>query len=221
MKFSFTLFSSILAASLLLATSAQAAQKKAIDARRTLFVPVAQMILTLEAPKNMCFVDQTSPTENALFKSFATKDGQVLLAVFADCNSLMNAGTLSGANSPQYNAGTISWMNPLIGETTSLNRTDYLDMREASFQQYALNDIAGFQPDQMVHRTENNVSLGLSGELDVNFQKFKSTVVLSTTSIRNIPLQVMFRTSGEKMMQLENIYPLMDKFITQQITLNE
>ncbi|MFH1159161.1 MAG: hypothetical protein V1721_09845 [Pseudomonadota bacterium] len=36
------------------------AAKKPIDYRQTIFVPVGQKTLMLEAPQGMCFLDQTS-----------------------------------------------------------------------------------------------------------------------------------------------------------------
>lgn len=214
----------IIIGSLMLGLHAQAA-KKATDFRRTLVVPVGQIKLLLEAPRGMCFIDQSSARENTLYRDVAEmvtkKSDQVLLAIFSACDSLANLGNSFVVKNPTLNVGTVSWLNPSIGERTGLSRQDYLDMREASFHQYVGNSANGLHLDTAVHRTDKNVSLGMTGELDIKFEKFKTAAVLTTTSIRQVPIEVMIRYTGDKLTSLDNIYPLMDKFIAQQIALNE
>lgn len=204
------------------------AARKPVDFRRTLFVPVGQETLILEAPLGMCFLDQTSHAEGTLYKTFAgvvdRVGGQVLLAVFAGCDALANLGYKPGPgddNTPPLNTGTVTWMNPSIGATTTLTRPDYLDMREASFLQYAGNAAAGLFLDENVHRTENNVSLGLSVEKIPQSKMVKKAAVLATTTLRHIPIEVVIHYAREAPMTMEDYYPLMDKFIAQQIALNE
>ncbi|MFH1157434.1 MAG: hypothetical protein V1721_00895 [Pseudomonadota bacterium] len=211
-----------------LAFSATAlAAKKPIDYRRTLFVPVGQKTLMLEAPQGMCFLDQTSSSEGLIHKTFSDliqkKGDQVLLAVFADCNSLANYGGTVGLSEILFNTGVVTWMNPSIGESTPMSRQDYLDMREASFRQYAENGAGGLgiRLDENTHRTESNVSLGMSGEVVTPFEKFNSTGVLATTTLRHIPIEVMLRFTRKDPPPIESLYPLMDKFMAQQIALNE
>jgi len=203
------------------------AAKKSIDFRRTLFVPVGQKTLMLEAPKNMCFLDQTSYSEGLIHKTFSDliqkKGDQVLLAVFADCNDLANYGGTIDISEILFNTGVITWMNPSIGESTTMSRQDYLDMREVSFRQYAEDgaDGLGILLEENTHRTESNVSLGMTGKVDMITGKFDSTGVLATTTIRQIPIEVMIRYTRKNPPSVEILYPMMDKFMAQQIALNE
>ena len=175
------------------------AEKKPIDSRRTLFVPVGQKTLMLETPPNMCFLDQTSKKEGLIHQTFSNliqKTGeQVLLAVFADCNSLANYGGTVSLSEILFNTGVITWLNPSIGESTSMSRQDYLDMREASFRQYAEKGAGGLGIllDEHTHRTESNVSLGMTGSVKMQFEEKESSSVLATTTIRHIPIEVMLR----------------------------
>lgn len=203
------------------------AAKKPIDFRRTLFVPVGQKTLMLEVPHGMCFLDQTSRSEGLIHKTFSDliqkKGEQVLLAVFADCNSLANYGGTVSTSEILFNTGIVTWMNPSIGETTSMSRHDYLDMREASFRQYAENGAGGLGIilDENTHRTESNVSLGMTGEVAMQMGKVDSTGILATTTIRRIPIEVMIRYTRKDPPSIESLYPMMDKFMAQQIALNE
>ena len=203
------------------------AAKKSIDFRRTLFVPVGQKTLKLEAPKGMCFLDQTSYSEGLIHKTFSDliqkKGDQALLAVFADCNSLANYGGTVDISEILFNTGVVTWMNPSIGETTAMSRQDYLDMREVSFRQYAEDGAGdlGILLEENTHRTESNVSLGMTGKVNMTKGKFDSTGVLATTTIRNIPIEVMLRYTRKNPPSIENIYLIMDKFMAQQIALNE
>ncbi len=212
------------AAIITLALPAHAAQKP-VDFRRTVFVPVAQKMLTLEAPKSMCFLDQATYAEDMLFQAFAgevrQKSGQFLLAVFMDCNDLANSTGWDSPDGTLPNVGLVTWMNPAIGETTPLNRQDYLDMREASFLQYAANSADGLVPDKTVHRSENSVSLGMTGTVGSQTPQIKSTAMISTTALRHIPIEVTLRYTGTAPPALDKVYPLMDKFMAQQIALNK
>ena len=203
------------------------AEKKPIDSRRTLFVPVGQKTLMLETPPNMCFLDQTSKKEGLIHQTFSNliqKTGeQVLLAVFADCNSLANYGGTVSLSEILFNTGVITWLNPSIGESTSMSRQDYLDMREASFRQYAEKGAVGLgiRLDDNMHRTGSNVSLGMTGMVKIKSEEKESSSVLATTTIRRIPIEVMLRYTRKNPPSVENLYIMMDKFMAQQIALNE
>ena len=208
-------------------SAAAFAEKKPIDSRRTLFVPVGQKTLKLETPQNMCFLDQTSKKEGLIHQTFSNliqKTGeQVLLAVFADCNSLANYGGKVSLSEILFNTGVVTWLNPSIGESTSMSRHDYLDMREASFRQYAEKGAGGLgiQLDEHTHRTESNVSLGMTGMVKMQFEEKKSSSVLATTTIRHIPIEVVLRYTRKDPPSIESLYSMMDKFMAQQIALNE
>jgi len=197
------------------------------DYRRTLFVPVGQKTLVLEAPQGMCFLNESRPFEEAMYNGFQgalqKKGGdRILLAVFAACNGVANLTVTSGANDIHLNYGVVTRLNQPAGET----RQDYLDMRASAFPQYVLNSPA-YSPklrlDKAVHRTEYGVSLAMSGEIETGTEseKQQGVVILAATTIRHMPIEFMFRAAGKKLPVPEKIYLAMDTFIAQQIALNE
>lgn len=208
-----------------LGLSAAAAARTPLDDRRTLHLAVAQRQLVLEAPKNMCFLDRSDYSENMLFTAieaaFREKSNRVLLAVFVDCIGLANLGGEASPDDLQLNAGTVAWLNPTIGETTTLPRPDYLDMREASFRQYAAALAPGLKLDERPRRTETSVLIGMSGEVKIDYQLRKVSGVLATTSLHDVPLEVMLSYTDIKAPPLEQLRPLMDKLMAQQVALNE
>jgi hypothetical protein len=202
--------------------------KPAQNARRTLFVEIGQKKLRLEAPKKMCFLDRTSPLQEKIFLLLSTavekRHDQVLLGVFMACDGIMSPEDwLNG----MPDAGFVTWLNPSIGETTPMNRQDYLDMREASFPQYAKSRALGLALDKAVHRNAYNVSLGVSDEQPaVDGIRHKSTNVLSTTILRHIPVEVTLHYTGDiyagkAPLEFPEAYAAMDKLMAQQISLNE
>lgn len=209
--------------------SAQAADAKDLrESRRTLFVPVGQITLAFEAPAGMCFMDQTTPFESAMYKAFRSvvqkKNNQVLLAVFSACDNIASLdGKMNTRNIP-LNSGIITWMNPSIGDTTALEKTEYLDMRESSLIPYIKGSALfrpGFFIDSAPHRTEHNVSIGLDGAITRNGEKSKTSVVLATASLRHIPIEVTLRFTEKEPLPLKEIYRMMDKFMAQQAALNK
>lgn len=214
------IFSAVLAGFSLTAV----ADANPLDFRRTLFVPVAQKMLVLEAPLEMCFLDQTSYVQGLLFKTFSDefkkKGDQVLLAAFMDCIDVVNASGSANADGVLPNVGLVTWMNPAIGDFTPMALQDYLDMREASFLQYAENSADGLHLDKTVRRTENGVSVGMDGEFQGEYQKIKKTAIIATTVLRHVPIEVSFRYSGSEPPALDKLYPLVDKFLAQQLVLN-
>ncbi|MBI3440844.1 MAG: hypothetical protein HY052_03405 [Proteobacteria bacterium] len=216
-----------LVAGLLLSVSAPAAQNP-IDYRRTLFVRAGQKTLVFEAPQRMCFLDKTQPFESALYNAFQGQvqknNDRVLLAVFSDCDAIASLGGASGTNNIPLNSGTISWLAQSVGETTPLDRGDYLDMRGSSLPQYLKNSpvySSQLKLDETTHRTPENVSLGMSGEMRTSYEKQHGIVVIATTTLRHMPIETMIRFTGKNAATLEKTYQLMDKFMMQQIALNE
>ena len=158
------------------------------------------------------------------FSNLIQKKGdQVLLAVFADCNNLANYGGTVSLSEILFNTGVVTWLNPSIGESTPMSRQDYLDMREASFRQYAEKGAGGLGIllDEHTHRTESNVSLGMTGMVKMQFEEKDSSGVLATTTIKHIPIEVMLRYTRNDPPSIESLYTMMDKFMAQQIALNE
>lgn len=206
------------------------------DARRTLFVPVGVEKIVLEAPQTMCFLDQTQPQEGLLFRQMAEEslaEGKnVLLAVFAPCYAIAGIGS-TGSLEILKSMGTVTWGNPLIGERTPLERTDYLDMREdgykdhikssmgAWFESYGATDPEKYRIENRIRRNDNSVSLGFISDVEINYERFKGVGVAATTTLRNFPIEVMIRTTEKHEMSLDRLHGAMDEFLAQQIALNE
>ena len=193
------------------------------NARRTLFVEVAERKLRLEAPKKMCFIDRTaSLTQEKIYNLLSAmaekRRDQVLLAVFMNCTGISSPDDWSDG---MPDAGFITWLNPSIGETTPMNRQDYLDMREASFPQYAKTREAGLTPDKAVHRNADNVSLGMTVGEQEHGLRDNSITVISTTVLQHMPVEITLHYAGDTPPKLKDVYAMMDKLMAQQIALNE
>ena len=192
-------------------------------ARRTLFVEVGQEKLRLEAPEKMCFVDRTaSPMQEKIYikvSALAEKlRDQVLMAVFMNCNGFTSPDDWTNG---MPDAGFFTWMNPAIGPVTTMSRQDYLDMREVSFPQYVKNRETDSRLDKAVHRNGDNVSLGLTRGGQKGDMEDRSTTVLSTTTVRNVPIEATLHYAGDMPPSTKEVYPIMDKLMEQQIALNE
>lgn len=219
---------SILALAALIAVPADAAQHS--DGRRTLSLLVDQKAFVFEAPLGMCFLSGTNQQEAGLIEFFREqaegRGGQVMLAAFASCDAV--SGLPSGSNATgediRYNAGTISWLNPLIGPETRMPRSDYLDMRESALVSYADTSplrAPGLVPNRESHRTENGVSVAMLGDIEIEGIKKRGSSVLATTAVRGMPFEFTMQYSGAGAPTEEKIYALADKFMAQQIALNE
>ncbi len=239
----------ILAASVLAVMTgavATAATMNPVDYRRTLFAPVGQEMLMLEAPRGMCFLDNTKYVESSVYKVMAAierKKGKgVLLGIFAPCDGIANIGN-AASGSAVMTAGTITWLNPSIGEKTKLERHDYLDMREASFKDDVRRavtlennikireagendpkpaDIEDFDFDTGVKRTDAGLWLGYVHEIHFADEKIETVSVSGTTSLRHFPIEVNVHiNSKQDGYDLTQTHELMDKFMAQQVALNE
>ena len=207
---------------------AKTATKHIQDTRRTLFVEVAQRKLRLEAPVKMCFLDRTSPVQQGVYltlSSLVERHGdQVLLGVFMQCDNITSPQSWQDG---MPNVGFITWMNPAIGETSTMSRADYLDMREASFPKYAKGRDIGSKPDKAVHRNEKDVSLAFTDEgPGQDGTKKKSTSIVAATLIKHIPIEITLHLTGDAAANKEapkfpEAYAMIDELIAQQITLNE
>ncbi len=196
------------------------------DSRRTLFVEIARKKLTLEAPLGMCFIDRTIPVQETAYNMMASEaernDDQVMLAAFMACSGLNDPDSWSNG---LPDSGYITWLNPAVGRTTPMSRQDYLDMREAHFKHYAENRALSLTPDKKLHRTADNVSLGLTGkEGDVGLSR-QGTMVISTTTVGHVPLEITLHYVTDDFEAvpptIEELYAEMDKLVAQQIALNE
>jgi hypothetical protein len=196
------------------------------DPRRTLFAVVQQHKLALEAPVGMCFLDQTDPRQAmsyAVLASMAERNNdQVLLGAFMACDAVNDPGVW---NEGLPGFGLVTWLNPSIGPRTAMSRQDYLDMRESYFMQYVKARAVTLTPDKKVHRNGDNVSLGLTGREGDPVLRRSGTVIVSTTTLDHIPVEVTLHYSGggygaAPLPLPAELYPVMDKLMAQQIALN-
>lgn len=232
-------------------TVALAASPKPEDYRRTLFAPVGQDMLILEAPKGMCFLDTSKYTEGALFRLMAAVEARkglgVLLGVFSPCTDIANIG--NGPHGEKVmSAGSVVWLNPSVGEKTPMEKSDYLDMREPTWKQDVQNQITQMQSmekdlkkmseggaviaampgdledyvfEDSVRRTQDGVSIGYSHEIDTGYDKTKTISVVATTSLRQHPVEIALRLNAEEGYDMERAHALMDKLVAQQSALND
>lgn len=211
---------------------ALAAKPNPIDYRRSLFVPVGQKMLVMEAPKGMCFLDPSQYGERKAYerlKDMAEKQGKdVFLGAFAPCLTVAGYGVSGNFDLDLLNAGTVTWLNPSVGEQTPLDRKEYLDGRAPSFRKSvetafkaaaAPNDKYTF--DETPRVSENGMSLGFTADIKMEDVLYKSAGVVATTSLRHIPIEVMIRYTQKERHDREKIQRLADKFLAQQIALNE
>jgi hypothetical protein len=147
---------------------------------------------------------------------------QVMLGAFMACNQV-NDPDVWNDGLPGF--GYVTWMNPAIGVRTPMSRQDYLDMREAYFPQYVKSRAAVLTPEKKVHRNSDNVSLGLSGKEGDPALHRSGTVIVSTTTLDHIPIEITLHYAGggygmPPLIQPAELYPVMDKLMAQQIALN-
>lgn len=128
-----------------LAAPALAGEPDPVYHRRTLFAPVGQKTLILEAPLGMCFMDQTFYQERGITEDvqdiFDETNGGRLVGIFAPCMDI--AAFDAGSGNPLNVSGIVTWLNPEIGEETTLERPDYLDMQETKFRDYLDKNLGG------------------------------------------------------------------------------
>lgn len=137
------------AALLLTASMAEAAVPKkknpVFDSRRTLFATVGQTTMVFEAPKGMCFMDESRTTEGALLKGLkdsARHSGGLLIAVFADCKELAGVGVVDSSDSfVLKRKGTITWSDPNRPPPKKMQRKEYVDLKAPTFREDAWNDM--------------------------------------------------------------------------------
>jgi hypothetical protein len=197
-------------------TSAQA-QPKTADVPYTLSLTVGETNLQFAPPEKMCFLDRTAVAQNSVYLMLSgaveKNQDEMVLAVFMPCDNVSALDTPDG----QTDLGFIAW-NAQAGDSTRLNRQDYLDMREASFPQYAKSRNLGTASDKAVHRTPYDVALALTDEEGGR----KSIVVIATTTLRHVPVEITVRyANNEKVSNFQQAYAEMDKIIEEQIKLNE
>lgn len=207
-----------------LCAGAYAEKADPLQYRRTLFVPIAQKMMVFEAPVGHCFLDRTIPAEEVLFQSFAAaakKEGKMQLAIFAPCRDVANLGyDITGLMS----IGGISWLHPLVGEKVS-SRGEYLAHMQGVFEKRVEKEAVGkyraYQMEEAAHHTAQALSIGLSADIKTESATYKVADMIATTSIRNLPLEIILRKGGEEQPDIAALMPLIDTMVAQQIALNE
>jgi len=193
------------------------------DPRRTLHAAVGQKSIVLEAPAGMCFLDRTgSATQRSSFAAIGgiteARGDQMVIGVFMPCE-LNPQEWLE--RMPDF--GTVSWVSSLDKDKTKLTRTEYLDMRESYFVSYA-QTAAGenYKPEgKKPHRDKDSVSLALSGEETTQAGgKQKVVAVYTTTTLRDVPIEISSYYGDEKLPPVDELYNRAGKLVAQQIALN-
>ncbi len=195
-----------------------------LPARRTLFVSAWNTRLKLQAPEYMCFVDPTmaAQAENwQNMKGFAEQNNdQVLLAGFMDCGQI--DGVVSWKEGmPNY--GIVTWLDPAIGAKTKMSREHYLDMREASFRNYAQTRFPGLKAEN-VHRTANDVAVILTGNAQSPSGDpgvaHPAAAVVATTTLRHVPVEFTLYYTGQYVPDKAALANIADTFARQMVRLN-
>lgn len=196
-----------------------------LSTRRTLFAPFGQEMVHLEAPIGMCFLDETDPTEagalNLLREELKANSKQTLVAAFADCMQIAAIGKGADGND-MGDIGIVTWLNDK-GEKADVDMASYLDMREATLPNHTRAGLAGYLKPQLdeLRRSENGVMQGFNAETEIAYQTFKTIGVTSATLLKGFPIDFMMTHTAKKPEKdLEELYVLMDKFLAQQVALN-
>jgi len=205
---------------------AAAEARQPIDYRRTLFAPLGDRTLLFEAPQGMCFLDESKYSEGMVLshmQRLGRAEGErTVVAVFADCYKLSSLG--SSGEADLLDIGTISWMNPFVGEKSPLPRPDYLDMREVTLRDLTAHSLRRYSLanlDPETRRTDELVAIAYDAQLKLEQDKYQTVGIVVATLIQDFPIDILFtHTSKEPEKDRSALYSLMDKFVTQQIALN-
>lgn len=234
------------------------------DWRRTLFASYGQRTLVFEAPVGMCFLDESDYLEGALLSHMKNLSGSQyqLIGTFGDCLEISKfqrnyqdallaspQGGGAGVTGTLKKHGSIYWVNPENGDDViSLQRAEYLSVREKTFRDDVIKDVARdyratggktasqqgnltltslmarpdeYKFDDAVHSTPDGLSLAYQLDTEIEYQKSHEAGIVATTLIRHMPLQFSFDFStGEPDKDNKALYKMMDTFLAQQIKLN-
>ena len=182
--------------------------------RRTLNLAAGSQLFAFDAPKGMCFLDETKVAERTAMEALkiTVPKGEQVLAAFADCLEIVNLG---GPGGGIQNGGYIGWYNPEIGDKTKLNRQDYLDMLEPTFFEHLDKEAA-------THRTQNALATGIVKDKEFLDGEKKTTLVHATTEINSVPLIMTIAfTRPKEAYPLDDAYAFMDKFVSAALFMNE
>ena len=149
------------------------------------------------------------------------------MAAIGDCLEMATWGS-PGASSTPMTQGFITWMSRSQGDRVLLNRGDYLNRRADAFHQEIEAPLklygSPYYVDDKIHRTPEGISLAYTLDREINYDKFKTTGISAVTLIRHFPVEVTFvYTAPIRHVQKgpAALYNLMDKFLAQQVMLNE
>lgn len=241
MKKTFFAFA-LLAATAVVSTTAHAQDmRKESEYLRTLFVPVGQQKIVLEAPDGTCFFDRSKGVDAKVMAENIVKWTELkhgtLLAIFAPCNDVANLPATPSS------IGSITWLDQSVGDRTKSERADYLDLREPTYkdEQIAESDAnikwlakeeakekdsikskINVDFEDTVERSDTGVRLGFVMSKDRGGDKTSSSGVVATTTIRHVPLEIQIdHNTTEKAHPIAEIHLEMEKFLAKQIALNE
>lgn len=204
-----------LAAVAVLGTALADAQARSFKfTRRTMNLAAGSELLIFDAPKDMCFLDETKIVERTAMEALKTTlpKGEQILAAFANCLEIVNLGGQGGGI---QNGGYISWYNPAIGDKTALSRQDYLDSLEPTFFEHV-----GKKAN--THRTPTALAAGMIDDKEFLDGQKKTTIVHATTEINGVPLIMAIAfTKTKEAYPLDDAYAFMDKFVTAALFMNE
>lgn len=232
----------LLAATAVVSTTAHAQDmRKESEYLRTLFVPVGQQKIVLEAPDGTCFFDRSKGVDAKVMNDSVAKWTELkqgtLLAVFAPCDDVANLPRTPSS------IGAITWLDQSVGDRTKSERADYLDLREPAFkddqiieseenirwmlkqeakEKDSIKSKINVDFEDTVERSDLGVRLGFVVSMDRGGDKRSSSGVVATTTIRHVPLEIQIEhDTTEKTHPIAEIHLEMEKFLAKQIALNE
>lgn len=203
------------------ALPAFAAKDPILDTRRTLHLSMGQTNVILEAPKDMCFLDDSVEAQSKfltyLRQTEAKKGKGVVMAAFTDCYDAKNISP----ESVPADLGVIKWMNPAIGEKSGMKMEDYLDMRQSALEQ----EVKSGMPDADVdpaHRENLFTSVTFTAQEKTDDGVKHLTGIVATTLVRDLPLdiEITHNAVGMAGKTKAQMLALTDKFVAQQAALN-
>ena len=197
-------------------------------ARNRIFLSAGQVPLTLKAPEDMCFIDQSSPDFEPIYSAFKyaveKKGTDMLLAIFTDCSSLGDANAVPETKDILLNSGIVVWTSPGATEYFPATRKEYLDAREPIFKDRVKRKLANtteLKVDDKPVKTDNSIIIGASGIYETLYEHKTTSTIFADTMIKGVPLEVTLHNTSKTSLNLKHLYQTVDNFINMQIILNE
>ena len=201
--------------------------RDALKDRRTLFAQLGDKDIVLEAPRNMCFFDQTNKAQNIIFQETALeiskkKRGQ-LIALFAPCLQIVAMSSASDSL-PLQDLGAVIWALPQQESALALPASDYLDLRMTSFHDETKKDLFKLNNvilDDKPTLYNNALFLGYSGSISLMQENHTIVGVDAATVLQGEPIDISINRVSPATERQPDLRPLMKKFLDQQHVLND